>query len=176
MMIYSFLMEVVKFTIAGIGVVMVAFYLFKPYLENREKLQLLELKKATSTQTLPLRLQAYERMVLFIDRINPSNLLLRLNTGAYTAAELNSIIITEIRTEFQHNVTQQLYVSARSWALVKRVKDDTLNLVANVSKAMPEGSTGLDMGRAILIHLSRLENDPYDGAASLIRTDLEELF
>jgi len=176
MMIYSFLMEVVKFTLAGIGVVLVAFYLIKPFLQNKEKLQLLELKKANGAQTLPLRLQAYERMVLLVDRINPSNLLIRLNTSGYTAAELHSIIVTEVRNEFQHNVTQQLYVSARAWTLVKRVKEDTLNLVANVYKSLPNEATGLDMGRAILLHLSKLESDPYDVATNMIRTDLEELF
>lgn len=176
MMIYNFLYEVVKFTIAGIGVVMVAFYLVKPFLENKEKLQLLELKKATGAQTLPLRLQAYERVILLIDRINPSNLLLRLNTTAYTAAELHSLIVAEVRNEFQHNVTQQLYVSARAWTLVKRIKDDTLNLTGSVAKNLPEGASGLEMGKAILMHLSKLENDPYDVATNLIRTDLEELF
>lgn len=108
MMIYSFLMEVVKFTLAGIGVVLVAFYLLKPFLQNKEKLQLLELKKATGAQTLPLRLQAYERMILLVDRINPSNLLIRLSTSTYTATELHSLIVTEVRNEFQHNVTQQI--------------------------------------------------------------------
>jgi hypothetical protein len=176
MAIYSFLLEVLKFTLAGIGVVMVAFYLAKPYLENREKLQLLDLKKSTSAQTLPLRLQAYERVVLFIDLINPANLLPRLNATAYTAAELHSLIVTEVRNEFQHNVTQQLYVSGRAWQLVKRIKDDTLNLVNNVSKSLPEGSSGLDFSRAILSHLSKLEADPYDTAVNMVRTDLEELF
>lgn len=109
-MIYSFLYEVIKLIIAGIGIICVAFYLFKPYLDNKEKFQLLELKKATGNQTLPLRLQAYERVVLLIDRINPSNLLIRLNAPAYTAAELHSLIIAEVRNEFQHNITQQIHV------------------------------------------------------------------
>ena len=176
MMMYSFLLEVLKLTVAGIGVVMVAFYLLKPFLQNKEKIQLLELKKATGAQTLPLRLQAYERMVLLVDRINPSNLLLRLNTSGYTAAELHSLIVTEVRNEYQHNVTQQLYVSARAWGLVKRIKDDTLNLAAGAAKSLPEGASGLELGRVMLIHLSKMENDPYDVATNMIRADLEELF
>ncbi len=173
---YLFLVEVVKFALAGIAVIMVAFYLARPYLENKEKLQLLELKKATSAQTLPLRLQAYERVVLLIDRINPSNLLVRLNASAYTAAELQALIVAEVRNEFQHNVTQQLYVNSRAWALVKRIKDDTLNLVNGATKSLPDGAGGLDLGRAILAHLSKMEHDPYDVAVNMIRADLEELF
>ena len=175
-MIYSFLFEVIKLAVAGIAVVCIAFYLFKPYLENNEKLQLIELKKATGKETLPLRLQAYERVILLIDRINPANLLVRLNASSYSAAELHSLIVAEVRNEYQHNVTQQLYVSPRAWLLVKRVKDDTLNMVKGAIQALPEGASGLDLGKTILSHLSKLENDPYDIATNLIRADVEELF
>ena len=176
MQLYPFLLDILKLAMAGVAVVWVAFYMAKPYLDNKEKFQLLELKKHTSTQTLPLRLQAYERMILLIDRINPSNLLLRLNSTAYSAAELNSLIIAEVRNEFQHNVSQQLYVSSHAWQVVKRIKEDTLKLVNSAASALPEGATGLELGKAILSHLSQMERDPYDGAINLIRTDLEELF
>lgn len=175
-MIYSFFYEVIKLAVAGIAIVFVAFYLLKPFLENKEKLQLLDLKKATGVQTLPLRLQAYERLILFVDRINPASLLVRLNASAYSAAELHSLIVTEVRNEYQHNVTQQLYVSTRGWQVIKRIKDDTLNLTKSAMQTLPEGASGLDLGKVILLHLSKMENDPYDIATSLIRADVEELF
>lgn len=172
---FPFLFDVVKLFVAGTGIICVAFYLLKPYFNNKEKLQLLELKRSASTQTLPLRLQAYERMVLLVDRINPSNMLLRLNTSGYSAAELHSLLITEVRNEFQHNITQQIYVSPRAWEVVKRVKNDTLNLVNQAAQAQPEEARGIDLGRAVLGHLSQLENDPYDIALNLIRADMDEL-
>lgn len=175
-MIYPFLYEIIKLIIAGIGIILIAFYLLKPYLDNKEKFQLLELKKATSHQILPLRLQAYERMVLFIDRINPSNLLIRLNAPTYTAAELHSLMIAEVRNEFQHNITQQIYVSPQAWQIVKRIKDDTITLVNNAVQIQADTASGLELGKAILNHLSKLETDPYDAALKLIRADLEELF
>ncbi len=175
-MMFSFFFEVLKLAVAGIAVVCVAFYLVKPFLENNEKLQLIDLKKSTSAQTLPLRLQAYERMVLLIDRINPANLLLRLNASACSASELHSLIITEVRSEFQHNVTQQLYISQRAWQVVSRLKDDTLTLANNIAKMLPDGSGGLELGKGMLTHLGTLEHDPYTAAISLIRADLEELF
>ncbi|WP_374949538.1 hypothetical protein [Mucilaginibacter sp.] len=176
MILYSLLIDVLKYTVAGIGIVYIAFYLFKPYLDRSNNLQLLDLKKAISSQTLPLRLQAYERLILFTDRINPANLLIRMNGNGYTAAELHSLIVAEIRNEYQHNVTQQLYVSDRAWAVTKRVKEDTLSMVNTAIKALPESATGLDLGRIVLNHLSKLEDNPYDIATALIRKDLEELF
>jgi hypothetical protein len=176
MVFYNLLLDILKYTVAGIGIVYIAFYLFKPYLDKSNNLQLLDLKKAINSQTLPLRLQAYERLVLFTDRINPANLLIRLNGNGYTAAELHSLVVADIRNEYQHNVTQQIYVSDRAWAVTKRVKDDTLSLVNNAVTALPETATGLDLGRFILNHLSRLEENPYDIATNLIRKDLEDLF
>lgn len=176
MTLNSFALDILKFTLSGIGVVWAAFYMVKPYLDRDEKLQLIELKKAISNQTLPLRLQAYERLVLFIERANPANLLIRLNASAYTTQDLYSLIVQDIRNEYQHNITQQLYVSGRAWAVVKRVKDDTLGIVNNAKMGLPETATGLELAKAIIVVLSALEDNPYDIGASLLKKDLEELF
>lgn len=173
--LYPFLLDIVKYTVAGIGVVWIAFYLIKPYLDKQDQLQLLEFKKSISTQTLPLRLQAYERMVLFIERINPANMLIRLKAGDYTAAELHALVINEVRNEYQHNITQQIYVSLRAWGVVKQLKNDTLSIVNNAVKALPENAGGMDLSKLILAHLSQLENDPYDTGLSHIRKDLDNI-
>jgi len=176
MILYPYFLDILKYTLAGMGVVWIAFYMLKPYLDRSENIQLIELKKTISSQTLPLRLQAYERVVLFIERVNPANLLIRLNGTAYTAAELHSLIVTEIRNEYQHNVTQQLYVSTRAWGVVKRIKDDTTSIVTNAVKALPENATGLELSKIILSHLSQLEDSPYEIGLSLVKQDMEELF
>jgi len=175
MNLLPYVINILVYTISGLGVVWIAYYLIKPHLDRDEKIQLLELKKAISNQTLPLRLQAYERLVLFIERVNPANLLIRLN-GPYTATELYSIIVEEIRNEYQHNITQQIYVSARAWSVVKRVKEDTMGIVNNAIKSLPEAATGLDLSKAVLGVLSQLEDNPYEIGAGLLRKDLEELF
>jgi hypothetical protein len=176
MILYPYLLDILKYTVAGLGVVWIAFYLFKPYLDRAENIQMIELKKTISSQTLPLRLQAYERVVLFIERVNPANMLIRLNGSAYSAAELHSLAVAEIRNEYQHNITQQIYVSSRAWAVVRRVKDDTLSIVNNAIKALPESATGLELSKVILTHLSKLDDNPYEIGINLIRQDLEELF
>ena len=176
MITYAYLLDILKYTVAGLGVVWIAFYLLKPYLDRSEKLQLIELKKTVSSQTLPLRLQAYERVVLFIERINPSNLLIRLNNPDYSAAELYMLIVAELRNEYQHNVTQQIYVSAGTWAIVKQLKEQTLAAVNNAIKALPENATGLELSRTILAQVSQAENNPFDTGLSLIRKELDELF
>jgi len=176
MNLFPYFLDIIKYTVAGLGVVWIAFYLIQPYLDREEKTQMLEFKKAISNQTLPLRLQAYERLVLFIERANPANMLLRLNGPSFNAHELYSLIVEDIRSEFQHNITQQIYVSARAWSVVKRVKEDTLGIVNNAIKALPDTATGLELSKVILGNLSKLEDNPYEIGAGLLRKDLEELF
>jgi hypothetical protein len=176
MQIYEYLLDILKFTLAGIGTVYVAFYLLKPYLDRSERVQMIELKKTISSQTLPLRMQAYERIVLFVERVNPANMLIRLAGTVDSASELHSLVVVEIRNEFQHNMTQQIYVSSKAWTVVKRVKDDTLSVVTNAVKALPENATALELSKTVLAHLSHLQDNPYDIAASIIREDMEQLF
>ena len=176
MVLSDYLLDILKFTLAGIGTVYAAFYLIKPHLDKTESLQLMELKKTISNQTLPLRLQAYERIVLFIERVNPASMLLRIHSTGLSAAELHSIVANEIRNEFQHNITQQIYVSSRAWAVVNRVKDDTLSIVTNAVKALPETATGLDLSKTVLGHLSHLQDNPYDIALQIVKEDMEALF
>ena len=176
MNLLPFFLEILKFTIAGLGVVWVAFYLIKPYLDRDEKIQLLEYRKTISHQTLPLRLQAYERLVLFIERVNPANMLLRLNATAYTAHELYNIIVEEIRNEYQHNITQQIYVSSRAWGVIMHVKEDTLGIINSAVKGAPETATGLDLSKIILASISQLDDNPYEIGAGMLRKDVEEIF
>jgi len=176
MNLLPFLLDILKYTIAGLGLILIAFYLLRPYLDRDEKIQLLEFKKTLSSQTLPLRLQAYERLVLFIERVNPANMLIRLNAPSYLAQELYALLLEEIRSEYQHNITQQIYVSSRAWGVVRNIKDDTLGIINNAAKGMPDGATGLEFSKILLASLSQLEDNPYEVGAGLLRKDLEEIF
>lgn len=175
-MLYQYLIDISKYIIAGLFVFLVAFLILKRRFDFANKIQLLEFKKSITTQTLPLKLQAYERLILLIERLNPENMLLRLNNQGISAKELHAMVLVEIRNEFQHNITQQIYVSSRAWAIVKRVKEDTLNLMNSAGRELPVAASGLDLARLVLNHLSKLENSPYEISAKLLKNDLEDLF
>ncbi len=127
-------------------------------------------------QLLPLRLQAHERLIIFIERINPANLLLRVHQQGISVADLQSIILNEVRSEYQHNVAQQLYVDNTTWNVVRGLKDDTLAMLNNAVKGLPEGATGADLSRKILQHMSGITDSPYDLTLDLIKRDIQQLF
>ncbi len=172
----NYLFSIISSTISGLLVILATFYIIKPYLDRFEKQQLITLKQSFNKETFPLRLQAYERLVLFIDRINPVNMLVRLNNNSFSAGELHYLVLAEIKNEFQHNITQQLYVSTASWEITKRVKNDTILLINSAIKAVPAQAGALEFSKLVLEQISRMESSPYEVSAAIIRDEASQMF
>jgi len=172
-----FILDILKYALAGLIVFFAGWFVIKNYLNERLNFQRMELKRAGLKHTLPLRLQAYERIVLFLERINPSSMLIRLHSPGMGAREMQALIISDIRAEYQHNISQQLYVSDRAWATVKQVKEDTVSMINSAVNALPENASALDLSRTVLSHLANLETEnPYDLALTIIKGDMQSLF
>jgi len=172
-----FILDILKYALAGLIVFFAGWFVIKNYLNERLNFQRMELKRAGLKHTLPLRLQAYERIVLFLERINPSSMLIRLHSPGMGAREMQALVIADIRAEYQHNISQQLYVSDRAWATVKQVKEDTVSMINSAVNALPENASALDLSRAVLSHLANLETEnPYDLALTIIKGDMQSLF
>jgi len=168
--------NVVALAAGGIITLAVGYSFIKNDLKHYLDLRDAELKKDDRKQLLPLRLQAHERLIIFIERINPSNLFLRLHEQGIPVTALQAVILNDIRSEYQHNVTQQLYVSTETWEVVKKLKDDTLAMVNNAVNELPDGAMGVDLSRMILQHMAGLEDNPYDLTVNLIKKDVHQLF
>lgn len=171
-----FFLDIVKYSLSGICVFFIAYLVIRPYLDQQLKFRLLDLKKDSLGTLLPLRLQAYERLILLVERINPVNLLLRTNASGLTLAEYQQILKAEIRNEFQHNTTQQLYVSGSAWSTVSKIKEDTLVLINNCAQSLSPDAPAIELSKLILNHLSSLENNPYESATQVIKGDVQQMF
>lgn len=123
------IIELLSYTIPSLVTGMVAYYFFVNHTKNEERKMRLSLLKENQKQALPIRLQAYERMTLFLERINPSNLLLRIaavnnNKEAYARS-----IINAIEQEFEHNLAQQIYISDKCWSVIVTSKNSTIQII-----------------------------------------------
>lgn len=161
---------------AGIITVSAGYYLLKNDIRDYLKSRSSGAGRSEGAELLSLRLQAHERLILFIDRINPSNLFLRLHQPGQSAAELHSHILSEIRTEYQHNVTQQLYIAAGSWQMLRKLKEDTLMMIHHAKQQLPEEATGVELSKMVLQHLGGMEQNPYELAQELLKKDIYLLF
>jgi hypothetical protein len=153
-----------------------AFFLLWYYLKHTRKTIPETPKNEDQKIILPLRLQAYERFVLFLERIHPSNLLMRINSPELPAYQLQSLLIRTIREEFEYNLSQQLYVSQRSWEMVRNAKEETVSMINQAFAKVGEDATSSDLVKEILeLSISRGKL-PVDMAIEEIKTELQRLF
>src|SRR5580704_3640009 len=97
-----------------------------------------------------LQLQAYERLILLTDRIALPNLIQRANQPGFTAREMQALLTQTIRQEFEHNITQQIYVSAEAWDVVRNYKEQNILIINQVSSFLPEDASGTDLNKHLL--------------------------
>lgn len=189
MNLQDFLTAVATSATGGVIAIAAGYYLLKTTIQQNFTRHTKELKpdllqpeheksnrKEMSAQLLPLRLQAHERLIVFIERINPANLFVRLHQQGIALADLQSILLNEIRAEYQHNVAQQLYVSSTTWNVVRGLKDDTLAMINHAAKALPPHAAGVELSRKVLQHMAENADNPYDLTLDLIKKDIHQLF
>lgn len=155
---------------------MAVYYVLKNEIETFFDIKNRELKKESITYLLPLRLQAHERLIVFVDRLNPANLLVRLHQQGIELSTLQAGILNEIKSEYQHNITQQLYVDSVTWNVVKKLKDDTFAMINHAVKGLPANSNGIELSKAVLQHMATMKENPYDLTVELIKKDIQKLF
>src|SRR6187397_123031 len=119
------------------SLVLYAAYLFvRTQIQKEIEIRKLEIHGKGIETVLPIRLQAYERMALFLERISPQNLLVRLNASGMTSKEFHQLLLSEIRSEYNHNVAQQVYMSENIWNLIKNAKEDLIVSINDASGEM----------------------------------------
>jgi hypothetical protein len=137
---------VIAFTLGGA----LAYALWKQRKEVKQMMDQKEKEKAAAPATQPLQLQAYERLMLLVDRMALPNLISRTNQAGLSARDMQALLTMQIRQEFEYNVTQQIYVSHESWEAVRNLKDQNILIVNQIASFLPAEATGQDLSRSIL--------------------------
>ncbi|MDQ8053450.1 MAG: hypothetical protein REI78_10510 [Pedobacter sp.] len=162
--------------LGGIITVVAGYLLIRNDIQQYFRFKAMAHRKEDRSAIFPLRLQAYERLIIFLDRINPSNLLVRVHQQGIGVSALQALILEEIKSEYQHNITQQLYIDPVSWTVVRKLKEDTIAMVNNVANNLNETATGVDLSKTILQHMSKIDENPYELAIDQLKLDIQKLF
>jgi len=125
---------------------------------------------------LPLRLQAYERIVLFLERITPNNLIMRVNRPDMTAVQFQAALVKNIREEFESNLSQQLYISSKAWEMVKNAKEETIRLINTASMKVSETAGSSEMVRVLLELVLAEEKFAVDTAIEEVKREIQRAF
>jgi hypothetical protein len=174
----TYLFDLLKIILPALIVAGAIYLLFRQYLEKEQQRRLIELRLESSKSTLPLRLQAYERIVLFLERISPNNILVRLSSAGQTAQDYHRQLQQEIRAEYEHNLSQQLYVSGDAWILVKEAKENVLTMVNRAYHGLqnPGQIRGTELAKKILEGMMTDAADPTDQALTMVKREAAGLF
>jgi hypothetical protein len=133
-------------------------------------------EKSGGFESTPLKLQAYERLVLLTERIGLPQLIKRLNSTNLSALEMKTILTENIRQEFEYNTSQQLYVSPISWDAVKNLKEQNIMFINQVYSTMSSTATGTDLNRKLLeLMLAQPEGQLHEIVAQTLNQEAKKL-
>lgn len=151
------------FCIAPALLVAVSVYMvLQKMLKNDEARQNFTLRKATQQKTVIMRLQAYERLILFLERISPDSLVLRIHQQNSNNQDFHVLLLAVIREEFEHNLAQQLYVGSDAWETVKAAKESIVMHINESAAQINAENPSIELARLIV------ENYAQDGKTNLI--------
>lgn len=169
--------ELLKIIIPAGAVFAASYFLVKRFLDNEQKRREFELKKSTLGTITPLKIQAFERIIIFLERINPNSLVIRVNKNGMNARQLQLELVAAVKTEYEHNLSQQIYLSVGAWELVKTSKEEIIQLVNIASSKVAYDSNSSDLAMMILNITNNLGKKlPNDVAIDYIKREIAQIF
>lgn len=170
------LSEILKITIPALLVFLAGYLAIERLLREEANRRKTELNVNSKKITTPIRLQAYERIVLFLERISPDSLLVRVNQPGMTAQMLQSALLSNIRSEWEHNLSQQIYISPKAWGIIKNAKDNVVKLINTSSDKVEGKQPAFVLSKSILDGLVELDNHPTARAIDFLKKEVNEFF
>lgn len=152
----------------------IAYYFFREHTKNEDGRRRFLLKKDLQVNAMPLRLQAYERMALFLERITPSKLLIRVPPISASKEDYEALLIHTIEQEFEHNLSQQIYVSDKCWSILTASKNATIQLIRKAS--LSDKADSANKLREIILTEMMERRAPSDAGLSFLKEEVSEMW
>ncbi len=170
--------EILFYTLAGflpaLITGLVAYYFFRMHTANEEGRRRYLIHKEGQKNAMPIRLQAYERLVLFLERIDPLKLLIRVAPQSSDKTYYENYLISQIEQEYEHNLTQQIYVSAESWDIITTAKNATIQLIRKSN--MSEKVDSANRLREVMLTDLFDKQSPSSVAVAYLKNEVAEMW
>lgn len=168
------IIDLFSYTIPSLITGLIAYYFFREHTKNEDGRRRFLLKKDLQVKSLPLRLQAYERMTIFLERISPSKILLRVSPKSSNKESYELLLIQTIEQEFEHNLSQQIYVSDKCWSIIATAKNATIQLIRKAS--LLEKTNSADKLREVILTEMMERRAPSDVALAFIKDEVSDIW
>ncbi|OEK08658.1 hypothetical protein A8C32_04200 [Flavivirga aquatica] len=170
----SRIIDLFLFAIPSLITGVIAYYFFREHTKNEDGRRRFLLKKDMQVSAMPLRLQAYERMAIFLERITPSKLIVRTQPISSDKDAYESLLIQSIEQEFEHNLSQQIYISDKCWNIITTAKNTTIQLIRKAS-LLEKTDTANKLREVVLTEMMD-RHSPSDAALAFIKEEVSDMW
>jgi hypothetical protein len=170
------ILEILKYTVPSAIIFVGVYFILKSFFENEQRKRELSFKNDNYKLITPIKLQAYERMVLFLERANLSNLVMRTYAGGMSSSLLHSSMLASIRHEYEHNIALQLYIPTVTWKMIKSSKEETIKVINNCADQLNSDASGLELSQFILELAGKVKTTPTEIALEALKSELNKTF
>jgi hypothetical protein len=177
MEIVTVVLEILKYTLPALIVFLTAYYLLTRYMMKDATEKAIELKMKRDKEIVMLRLQAYERLALFLERISFAPVISRVRTPDMLSNELQYAIVKNIREEYEHNLSQQIYVSTDAWNLITQAKEEMMKTVNLIGTQLPSEASSGQLINALFNGIQNANAPlPTEHALEFLKNECRQLF
>ena len=169
------MLEILKYCIPAICVLLATWLVMYKFYKSETEKRLWELKRLSQKEISPLRMRAYERLALLLERTTPEHMLVDLNLAEMTPLQVQAHLMHTIRQEFDHNLSQQIYVSDEVWNLIENAKQQTIAFVNSIAQQMPAESNALDYAKTLITAYRSNGDTPNDIALQALKNEAKTL-
>lgn len=166
------IIELLFYTLPAVITGGVAYYFFQMFVQNEDKRRRFLIMRENQKDSLPLRLQAYERLTLFLERIDPTKLLIRVTPISTDKNDYANYVIAQIEQEYEHNLTQQIYISDECWTIISTAKNSTIQILRKT--AMNESVADADKFRESVLSDLLNKATPSSAALAYIKNEVKQ--
>lgn len=168
--------EILKYIAPAALVLLAVKYMLDTQLKSRIHEQKMMIKGEVLRQHLPLKFSAYERAILFLERISPEHLLPRVNPGGKNVKQFHAELIHEIKTEYEYNLAQQVYISSQGWDHLSYAKNELISMINRVSKELAAEADAVQLSLKIFEKYSSVKESPIRKAVFVLKSEIGSLF
>ena len=165
------LMDVIKTSVPALIVFLTVYYLIKQFFKNQTEIAYHKQLAEQGESTKNIKLQAFERLMLYCDRMDIVNMAMRLNTSEMTSEHLMQAMLISIQKEYEHNVAQQIYVSDTLWQVISQAKSSTVQLISSAFQTVEKTSSSIDLLEAVSKKMDSVQLNPADQAKRALRSE-----
>ncbi|NVO20338.1 MAG: hypothetical protein HXX13_11590 [Bacteroidetes bacterium] len=170
------ILEILKYILPSLLVLATAYYLLRELFAREKSREVLQLKVEAQKASLPVRMQAYERLVLLLERIQPAGLILRTSAPGMNASSMHAALIQAVRDEYDHNLSQQLYVSSEAWERVKNSREEAIKMINSAATLVAPEASVAELAQHILVQDMEQVHDMTNQAIEFLKQEARNNF